>query len=158
MVVAVVAMVLAPLASSSARGAPRSRTARGLKRAPAPVGSLAGPAVSVSVDPGAVIGPRVPEDFLGLSFEASNLPDVARFASRGDLVKLLRSLGQGVIRFGGISADQDTAWLQEGLKPGWARTTIGPRDLAGLADLAAATGWRMLLTVNLGHPEPAAAA
>jgi hypothetical protein len=37
-----------------------------------------GRAASVSVDPGAAIGPIVPGDFLGLSFEASSLPYVAR--------------------------------------------------------------------------------
>ena len=100
----------------------------------------------------------VPESFLGLSFELSGLPELADYSSRGDLVSLLRSLGGGVMRFGGISADTETAWLTEGAPPPWARTTIGPQQLAGIASLARATGWRVLLTVNLGHDEPAAAA
>ncbi len=95
---------------------------------------------------------------MGLSFEAGELPTVAGYANSGDLVSLLRSLGPGVMRFGGISADTNTAWLQEGPPPPWAQTAISPQTLAGLAALARASGWRVLLTINLGHGEPAAAA
>ncbi len=111
-----------------------------------------------AVAPQDAFGAAVPEDFLGLSFELSSVPELAGYSSRGDLVNLLRSLGTGVIRLGGISADTETAWLTEGAPPTWARTTIGPEQLAGIASLARATGWRVLLTVNLGHYEPAAAA
>jgi hypothetical protein len=116
------------------------------------------PPVNVSVDPRDAFGAPVPEDFLGLSFELSSVPELAGYSSRGDLVSLLRSLPGGVIRLGGISADTETAWLTEGAPPTWARSTIGPEQLAGIASLARATGWRVLLTVNLGHYEPAAAA
>lgn len=112
----------------------------------------------MSIQPQAALGAAVPEDFLGLSFELGSVPELASYASRGDLASLLRSLGGGVMRFGGISADTETAWLAEGTPPAWARTTIGPQQLAGIAGLARATGWRVLLTVNLGHDEPAAAA
>ncbi len=114
--------------------------------------------VSVTIDPQVALGGAVPEDFLGLSFELSSVPELAGYSSRGDLVSLLRSLGDGVMRFGGISADTETAWLTEGAAPAWAHSTIGPEQLAGIAGLAHATGWRVLLTVNLGHDEPAAAA
>ena len=158
-------MVLAPLASSSVSNASGPRAPGGgalaapaLKRARAPVQPPAGLTVSVSVDPEEPIGPVVPGDFLGLSFEGASLPPIAAYANTGDLVNLLRSLGPGIMRFGGISSDRNTAWLQEGIAPAWAQTTIVPRDLAGVASVAAATGWRVLLTVNLGHYEPAAAA
>jgi hypothetical protein len=119
----------------------------------------AGPTkASVSVDPAAVIGPAVADDFLGLSFETSSLPDVAAYARSGDLVNLMSSLGQGVMRFGGISADTETMWLPEGSAPAWVTTPIVPQDLAGVASLARETGWRVLLTVNFGHYEAAAAA
>jgi len=121
-------------------------------------GAHARPPVSVSVEPRFALGAPVPEDFLGLSFELSSVPELAGYSSRGDLVSLLRSLGDGVMRLGGISADTEAAWLTEGAPPTWARTTIGPQQLAGIASLARATGWRVLLTVNLGHYEPAAAA
>jgi hypothetical protein len=112
----------------------------------------------VSVDPYAAIGPLVAEDFLGLSFEASNLPNIAGYADSGDLVNLLRSLGQGVMRFGGFSVDNEAGWSDEAPAPAWAHTAITPQDLEGIAALARATGWRVLLGVTFGHDEPAAAA
>jgi len=158
MVVAVVAVVLTPPASSSTHSGPGSHATRWLELASAPGPTLSGRPVVVTVDPAATIAPVVPADFLGLSFEAGNLPSIAGYADSGDLVNLLRSLGQGIMRFGGGSSDKTTAWLQEGATPPWAQTTIVPQDLAGLAGLARATGWRVLLTVNFGHYEPVAAA
>jgi hypothetical protein len=118
--------------------------------------ALRGRPVSVSVDvshPGAA----VPTEFLGLSFEAVAIPGIVGYAERGNLARLLHSLGQGILRFGGVSADT-VAWSPEGSRRGWATGRISQRDLAGLATLARETGWGVLLTVNLGHYEPAAAA
>ncbi len=112
--------------------------------------------VSIASHP---MGPAVPADFMGLSFEVRGLPTIATYASKGDLVALLRSLGPGVMRFGGISADEQAAWVSAGTgKPAWANTAIDEQDLVGLAALAKETGWKVLLTVNLGHYEPKAAA
>jgi hypothetical protein len=108
---------------------------------------------------GRPLAPAVPRDFLGLSFEAWNLPRIAAYAERGNLVALLRSLGTGVMRFGGVSADLQAAWSQNGTAaPSWASTRISPADLAGIAALARKTHWRVLLTVNLGHYDARAAA
>ena len=113
--------------------------------------------VTVAVDLGRQ-GHRIPSDFLGLSMEVKNLPQVAQFANRGDLVALMRSLGQGVLRLGGVSADKFSAWTGTGTKlPSWASTAVTVGDLRGIAALARATGWRVLLTVNLGHFDPASA-
>ncbi len=129
-----------------------------------PVGTAANPdpprgtpvSVSVATRPA---GPAVPADFLGLSFEVRSLPAIAGYATRGNLVALMRSLGPGVMRFGGISADEQATWVGDGSpRPGWARVAITEADLAGLATLARETGWRVLLTVNLGHYDPSAAA
>ena len=66
-------------------------------------------------------GPAVAPDFLGLSFEMSSLPQMARYADRGNLVTLLRSLGPGVLRFGGVSADTRIAWTDARTpRPAWA--------------------------------------
>jgi hypothetical protein len=113
--------------------------------------------VVVSVTP-ASSAPAVARDFLGLSFEVSDLPRIASYAKRGDLVTLLRSLGTGVMRFGGASADASAAWSAGGPAPPWALTRITAADLRALGVLAARTGWSVLLTVNLGHYDPAAAA
>jgi hypothetical protein len=117
-----------------------------------------GTPVSVSVAPRPA-GNAVPAGFLGLSFEVRSLPTLAGYAGRGDLVALLRSLGAGVMRLGGISADEQAAWVGPGgSRPGWASVAVTDGDLAGLAALARASGWRVLLTVNLAHYDPPAAA
>ena len=104
-------------------------------------------------------GPPVGRQFLGLSFEAADLGLLARATERGNLVALLRSLGPGVLRLGGSSADAFAAWAPApAARPAWATATVTPADLASLARLATATGWGVLLTVNLGHYDPAAAA
>jgi hypothetical protein len=113
--------------------------------------------VKVSIDvnhPGAA----VPSDFLGLSFEAAALPRIAAYAHGGSLAQLLRSLGDGTLRFGGVSADSRVAWSGKGALPRWASGAISTHDLAGIGTLARETGWSVLLTVNLGHYDPAAAA
>ncbi|MGH2904875.1 MAG: hypothetical protein ACRDK7_15035, partial [Solirubrobacteraceae bacterium] len=114
--------------------------------------------VTVTIDPFAP-GPPVPRRFLGLSFEAAALDQLSRYANRGDLVKLLRSVGPGVLRFGGITADENIAWNDAATpRPAWASSTIGPAQLDGIGALARRSGWKVLLTVGMAHDEPAAAA
>jgi hypothetical protein len=114
--------------------------------------------VSVRIDtrrPGRQVRGR----FLGLSFEAAALGQIARYADSGNFVALLRSLGPGVLRFGGVSADTQVAWTDRITpRPAWATRVIGPADLRRLGRLAARSGWKVLLTVGLVHYEPAAAA
>jgi hypothetical protein len=114
--------------------------------------------VKVSIDR-ADPGKAVPQGFLGLSFELSNLRQIAGYADDGDLVTLLRSLGPGVLRFGGGSADTRVAWTDAATRrPAWASSVIDPEDLRELDVLAARSGWRILLTIGLAHFEPEAAA
>jgi hypothetical protein len=104
-------------------------------------------------------GPPVPRRFLGLSFEVSSLRQVAAYADSGDLVELLRSLGPGVLRFGGVSADTRVSWSDpQTPEPAWASSVIEATDLRRLGRLAARSGWRILLTVGLAHFDSAAAA
>jgi hypothetical protein len=101
---------------------------------------------------------RVPASFLGLSFELSSLPRIATYYDKGDLVKLLRSLGHGVLRFGGVSADTRAAWSDEVIPPpAWASVPITPTDLRRLALLAKRSGWSVLLTIGLVHFDPVSA-
>ncbi len=152
-----------------ARGRVRSGTAAGavlctlllLSAAPAAMARVAKRTpvpVSASIA-GARLGAQVPADFLGLSFEASSLTQIAGYADRGDLLTLLRSLGPGVLRFGGVSADTRVAWTDAATpRPPWATAVLDPGDLRELGALAAASGWHVLLTIGLGHYEPQAAA
>jgi hypothetical protein len=104
-------------------------------------------------------GRQVRGRFLGLSFEAAALGQIATYGDHGNLVALLRSLGPGVLRFGGVSADTQVAWTDRSTpRPAWARRVIGTEDLRRLGRLAARSGWKVLLTVGLAHYEPAAAA
>jgi hypothetical protein len=104
-------------------------------------------------------GAPVPSSYLGLSFEAADLSQIAAYGAHGDLPALLRSLGPGLLRFGGISADTRVAWREGATAPpSWAMQTIGPADLKALRLLAERSGWRVLLTVGLAHYEPQAAA
>lgn len=104
-------------------------------------------------------GRPVPKRFLGLSFEAAALTQLSADADKGDLVALLRSLGPGVLRFGGITADENVAWSDpETPAPAWASSTIGPAQMNALGELAKRSGWQVLLTVGLAHFEPQAAA
>jgi len=114
--------------------------------------------VTVTIDPFAP-GPPVPQRFLGISFEAAALGQLTRYAEHGDLVRLLRSLGPGVLRFGGITADENVAWTDAATpRPAWATSTIGPEEMKALGVLARRSGWQVLLTVGLAHYEPTAAA
>jgi hypothetical protein len=104
-------------------------------------------------------GQVIPADFEGLSFEMAALPELARDADRGDLVALLRSLGPGVLRLGGATADRQVAWVDPAHpRPSWASISISRSEFQGLATLLRRTGWRVLLTVGLAHFDPASAA
>ncbi|HTB49519.1 MAG TPA: hypothetical protein VK701_00945 [Solirubrobacteraceae bacterium] len=114
--------------------------------------------VSVAIDP-LDPGRPVAQRFLGLSFETAALGQLAQYANRGDLVGLLRSLGPGMLRFGGITADENVAWSDSATpRPAWASSTIGPEQLRAIGLLARRSGWQVLLTVGLAHYEPTAAA
>ena len=114
--------------------------------------------LSVSFDPSRPAAP-VPQDFLGISFEMSALPQIATYAEDGDMVTLLRSLGAGVLRFGGVSADTRVAWTDEATpRPAWASRVLEASDLRGIGRLAAKSGWPILLTIGLTHYDPVAAA
>ncbi len=144
-----VALWAAPVAAAPAASARRAAHGRSSTRT-IPV------AVEVSRTP---TGPPVPQGFLGLSFELAALPEVSSDGYGGDLVTLMRSLGAGVLRFGGITADEQVAWAESSReKPAWASGTIDAEDLWKLRTLVSQTGWHVLLTLGLGHFEPQAAA
>lgn len=102
----------------------------------------------------------LPADFIGLSYEVKELPTIASLAGRGNYVALLRAIGPGTLRFGGVTADSQVAWLDPASQPlpSWATTALTPADLRALAQLARASGWRVVLTVNLDHFDPMSAA
>ncbi|MHB8241793.1 MAG: hypothetical protein ACYDHN_07355 [Solirubrobacteraceae bacterium] len=95
---------------------------------------------------------------VGLSLEAHELDSGRITSAHSRLVRLMRLLGPSVLRIGGGSVDL-AWWTSNGeAAPQWARSTITPADLSSLHGLLRATGWRVLLGVNLGHYEPSRAA
>ena len=112
--------------------------------------------VSVTVLP-QLAGTRLPPGFVGLSLEATTL--VQDDFAHTNLAAYLRTLGAGgVIRIGGNTVDE-TFWTSTAQPPPrWSQGTITPRSLAFLAGTIAGTGWRVILGVNLKHPDPARSA
>lgn len=115
------------------------------------------PLVRITVDRSAA-GRTVPRDFLGLSFEMSNLLELDTSGRIGSLTGFLRSLGPGVARLGGISSETAVAWSENAERPSWASESITPRFLSQIGALMSAVDWRVILSLNLNHYDPAAAA
>ena len=92
---------------------------------------------------------------VGLSTEAYELETDHLSAAHDRLVRLMRLLGPSVLRIGGNSVDLSW-WTSTGEPdPPWATNTVTPAYLSVLHELLIATGWRVLLGVDLGHFEPA---
>jgi hypothetical protein len=104
------------------------------------------------------LGNQLHPGFVGLSFGAATVAQ-DNYAST-DLGGYLRTLGHtGVIRVGGNSGD-GTFWTSTGEPaPSWATSgTITPAKLQHLATIVRGAGWKVILAVNLKHPDPARAA
>jgi hypothetical protein len=110
--------------------------------------------VSVLVGTGSP-GRAVPSDFLGLSIGMAFVPGLARDATRGNLVELMRSLGPGVLR---LSETDYVAYSPDGHSaPSWAAARITSKDFDGLGLLARRADWRVVVAVNLAHYDPGGA-
>lgn len=119
--------------------------------------AAAGAALSITVHPDVVGNPLRP-GFVGFSFGAATVAH-DDYAST-DFAGYLKTLGStGVIRIGGNSGDT-TFWTSTGEPaPSWATNgTITPAKLQNLAAVAKSAGWRVILAVNLKHPDAARAA
>ncbi|HXR73545.1 glycosyl hydrolase family protein [Actinocrinis sp.] len=121
---------------------------------PMPAALAASPAVvTISQTP---TGATLSAGSLGVSYEASDLA-LPAFTS-GNLASYLKTLGSSVMRIGGNTVDQ-TFWTSTGeTAPSWSIATITPADLTALNTLAKASGWKVILGVNMKHYDPARAA
>jgi hypothetical protein len=123
----------------------------------APADSASADSLSITVHPDQ-LGNQLHSGFIGLSFGAATVAQ-DNYAST-DLGGYLRTLGRtGVIRIGGNSGDT-TFWTSTGEPaPSWATSgTITPDKLHQLAAIVRGAGWKVILAVNLKHPDPARAA
>jgi hypothetical protein len=121
----------------------------------APSADAAAPPV-ITISPTST-GTSLTQASAGLSFEASDLA-LPGFTG-GDLAAYLDTISpSSVMRIGGNTVDE-TFWTSTGeTAPSWAIATITPADLTALAGLARASGWKVILGVNLKQYDPARAA
>ncbi len=99
-------------------------------------------------------GRPIPADFLGFSYEAPALTGDYFDVRNHELIRLLRNLGGGALRFGGNSVEF-TGWSRRGNnKMAGERAVVTPRDLDRLFAFSAKTGWPVILGLNLGHYDP----
>jgi len=113
--------------------------------------------MAVTISPGR-LGTEFALGAVGLSIETEELATQDLNPSHKSLVALMRLLGPGVLRVGGNSLD-DSWWTSDAeSSPPWATNVVTPGDLAVLKQLLVATGWRVILGVDLGHFAPRRAA
>jgi hypothetical protein len=121
-------------------------------------GAASGPStVIVTVDTGQH-GSKFARGSVGLSVGVQELSSGYLSYRHDRLVRLMRLLGPSVLRIGANTVDTSW-WTSSGEPPPlWATNTVTPADLSVLRRLLTATGWRVLLGVDLGHFEPIRAA
>ena len=95
---------------------------------------------------------------IGLSVETKELATQNLSVGNSALVALMRLLGPAVLRVGGNSLDLSWWTSNNEPAPAWATSVITPITLASLHRLLIATGWRVILGLDLGHFDPARAA
>jgi hypothetical protein len=128
--------------------------------------------VVLSVPPEAT-GPRIPSDFVGLSYEVEQLADPAFFSAQNNgLIRAFKALSTtGVLRLGG-NTSEFAYWKPkpdspepehpqvrevEG-EPKAQYYAVTPEAIKNLADFLQATGWTCLYGIGMGTNTPARAA
>jgi hypothetical protein len=99
-------------------------------------------------------GKLIPSDFAGFSIEVGDAAEkYLGPAGRPNEVfyQLLRNLGSGTMRIGGNSTDRSCWDPKDAPKPALCRFAISRPDVAGFAQASAATGWGMIIGVNLAQ-------
>jgi glycosyl hydrolase family 79 len=122
----------------------------------------AGTALAVTTPPpttvtvGSTAGSALPGRYLGFSLPLNGLANPT--ITTGNLPQLMRTLGPGVMRWGG-NVENDTFWTSTNeVAPDWALFTFTPEHLQRLKTLADLTGWKAIIGVDLKHKDPARAA
>jgi hypothetical protein len=105
---------------------------------------------------GSTAGAPLKSRFLGFSFPLNGL--AASTLTTGNLPQLMKTLGPGVMRWGG-NVESATFWTSTGeTAPGWAEFVLTPAHLQRLKTLADLTGWKAIIGVNLRQFDPVRAA
>jgi hypothetical protein len=129
------------------------------------------PPTPVSLKIGAGTGPKVPVDFIGLSYENMQLEDPTFFAPENvGLVQQFRNMSaRGVLRLGGNTSEfgwwqptpetpapkrVDSPWKHEGEPTSATVFAITPKAIDNLDGFLKATGWTCIYGLNLGYGTP----
>ncbi len=114
--------------------------------------------VGIALD-AAESGPRIPPEFIGLSYESAILADSDYLSpDNTSLIALIRLLGRdGVLRIGG-NTSEDTLWRasDQSVPPG--RIVLTPACIDRLAAVLRQVGWKLIYGLNLARGAPEAAA
>ena len=110
---------------------------------PLPIGAITTASLSVGANSVGTFG----QGFVGLSYDKQTLHMPLFTGANSDLIGLFNRLGDGVLRIGGASVDENV-WAPEG--KGQTPGQIAPSDVDSLASFLRATGWTCIYGVNLG--------
>lgn len=110
--------------------------------------------VTVTILPNQGMHP-VPSDFPGFSYEISQLTDTSCYLHPDNsvLIRMIRNLGDGVIRIGGNSSDK-TGWTGKARTNFTGKDSLTTTDIAVFSAFARKTGWKVLFGLNLGANNP----
>jgi len=128
----------AQMISTSAMSVPAAANVQ-----PLPAGAVSHGLLSVSSSTIGSIG----AEFAGLSYEKSAMTGSLFSATNDDLISLLRLLGPGILRLGGLSVDR-CVWTPDGR--GRTAGQIASSDVDALASVLSNSGWRCIYGINLG--------
>jgi hypothetical protein len=106
--------------------------------------------IAIAVNP-ANVGPIIPSNFIGLSWEAQfSILQPGFRRNPTPLVNVMKAIGTGVVRIGGSSIDR-TWWSPGGREPG--QVFIGA-DFDSLSKVVTAANWTVVLGVNFAAALP----
>jgi hypothetical protein len=110
---------------------------------PLPIGAITTASLTIASNTVGTIG----HGFMGLAYQKQALTTPTFNSTNSDLIGLFNLLGNGVLRVGGSSVDQNV-WTPagEGQTPG----QIAPSDVDALASFLRSTGWTCIYGINLG--------
>jgi uncharacterized protein (TIGR03437 family) len=112
------------------------------------------PAVTVTAHPESP-GIAIPQDFIGLSFEAGSLTSATGFPAENLVFqRMVAQIGPGLLRFGGNSVDKLTGWTRGQRTSSTPTSIITSSDADRAFAFARTVGWRVLFSLNLGHGDP----
>ena len=141
-----------PRPSPPATRAAAARATAAAAQAPLPV--------AVDDRPASTRAGRCRQRFLGLSFEAAALDQLAQYADRGDLVEpaALAGARRAALRRHHRRSERRLDRPSTPRARRGRRARSAPRRCDAIGALARRSGWKVLLTVGLAHYEPRAAA